>query len=86
MTTIIIVQAVVIIIISTILVVVYIRKTNQTRKSNDAELATRYETRNTSVLDTHVYSDITGSDINGAVARQPAGQESSIYEQIVWIQ
>ena len=80
---IVIVQAVVIIIISTILVVVCIRKRNKIRKSNDAELATRYETRNTSVLDNHVYTDITGYANIGAVARQLTGQESLIYEQIV---
>ena len=83
MTKIVIVQAVVIIIISTILVVVCIRKRNKTRKSNDAELATRYETRNTSVLDSHIYSDINRYANIGADERQPAGQESSIYEQIV---
>ena len=89
MTTIVVVQAVVIIIISAILVVVCIRKKNKTRKSNDAELATRYETRNTSVLDNHVYSDIIrGSDEQdniGADGRQPAGQESLIYEQVVQV-
>ena len=87
MMTIVIVQTVVIIIISTILVVVCIRKRNKTRKSNDAELATRYETRNsTSVLDNHIYSDITGSDGQnniGADGRQPAGQEGMIYEHVV---
>ena len=85
-TIVIIVQTVVIIIISTILVVVCIRKKNKTRKSNDAELATRYETRNASVLDNHIYSDIPGSDGQdniGADGRQLSGQESLIYEHVV---
>ena len=83
MKAIVIVQAVVIIIISAILLVVCIRMRSKTMKSNDAKLASRYETRNTSVLDNHVYSDIYRYDNIGSVARQPVGQESSIYEQIV---
>ena len=87
MMVIVIVVAVIIIIISTILVVVCIRQRNKTRKSNDAELASRYETRNTSVLDNHIYSDIIrgsdGQDNIGADGRQPAGQESMIYEHVV---
>ena len=62
MIIIIVVQAVVIMIISTILVVVCTRQRNKTRKSNDAELASRYETGNTSLLDNHIYSDITGTE------------------------
>ena len=89
MITIVIVQTVVIVIISTILVVVCIRKRNITRKSNDAELATRYETRTTPTLDNHIYSAVTGSDRKDntrADGSQPAGQEIMIYENVVvWL-
>ena len=38
------------------------------------------------MLDNHIYSDITGSDKQdntGVDGREPAGQESLIYEQVV---
>ena len=61
---------------------VCVKKKITTRKSNDAELASRYETRNTSAMDNHIYSDIKGYVNIGADVNQRAGQESSIYEQV----
>ena len=63
------------------ILVICVRKKIKARKSNDAELASRYETRNASLLDNHIYSVINISD-NIGDARKLAGQKSLIYEPV----
>ena len=78
-----VVIAIILLILIILVVGICVKKKIMTRKSNDGELMTKYETRNTSVLDNHVYSDIKRSDNIGADARQPAGQESRIYLELI---
>ena len=83
MTLIIVVVVIATVFLILIISVVCVKKKIMTRKSNDAEIVSRYETRNTPVLDNHIYTDIKRSDNIGADARQPAKQESRIYLELI---